>query len=103
MRSLKDLLNVSFRRGSRQAADAKARAEGSPRPKFVTTHYDARRNPVPREGRVSTEAGREINRRGMLKYHYRSDAAARKEGVPRTLSQFSEVNPDGAVSGPATR
>jgi hypothetical protein len=54
MRSLKGLLNVSFRRGSRQTADAKARAEGSPRPKFVTTYYDACRNPVPREGRVST-------------------------------------------------
>lgn len=81
-----------------KTADVEAKAASSPRPKFVMTRYRAWIVVTP-QGRVRTKAGNEIDRRGLLNYHYRSDGAARKDGMPRTLSQFSRVNTDGAVSG----
>ncbi len=86
-RANRDLIEKRFVR-----ADKKAESTGNPPPKFVTTKYASR-------ARVLTRQGEAIDLRGMTNYHYRSNAEARAEGSPRTLSHFTEIPTEGAESG----
>jgi hypothetical protein len=91
-------------RGNRRQIEARfevADAQSTPSPKFVKTHYpgSAVAPQESEQGVGRTPQGNEIALRGMTNHHYRSDAAARAEGLPRTLSHFSHIPTEGAMTG----
>ena len=67
------------------AADQAAGEQQQPPPEFVVTSY-----PANRSAPMANKAGKAINERGMVNFHFRSDQKAEEIGMPRTLSVFAD-------------
>ena len=69
------------------AETIKAQRSGKAPSKFIETRYEQPGKP---SHNALTKQGSDIDKYGMINYHYRSDKIAKQEGMPRTISLFAK-------------